>query len=225
MRFLQRSMGICVVLLLLVGCSNAYNQAYFKAVDSALGIHKRDLLVHRVEKARESQEEAKEQFKTALEKFSALTNFDGGALEAKYKQIQSEYDDSKDKAEAIHKRITDVEDVAQALFAEWQGELEQYSSAGMRRNSEKKLRATQSRYEKLISAMKRAESKIQPVLEAFEDQTLYLKHNLNAKAIASLKDELQSVENDIAALIREMEKSINEADSFIQSMEASNSEA
>ena len=143
-----------------------------------------------------------------------MTNFDGGALEAKYKQIQSEYDDSKDKADAIHKRITDVEDVAQALFTEWQEELEQYSSAGMRRNSEKKLRATQGRYEKLISAMKRAESKIQPVLEAFEDQTLYLKHNLNAKAIASLKDELQSVENDIAALIQEMEKSINEADSF-----------
>jgi hypothetical protein len=66
--------------------------------------------------------------------------------------------------------------------------------------------------------MENAESKIEPVLAAFHDQILFLKHNLNAQAIASLQGELTTVENDIGILIREMEKSIDEANAFIQEM-------
>jgi hypothetical protein len=66
--------------------------------------------------------------------------------------------------------------------------------------------------------MKRAESKIAPVLSAFRDQVLFLKHNLNAQAVASLREELVSVEADIASLIKEMEASIAEADAFIGAM-------
>ena len=66
--------------------------------------------------------------------------------------------------------------------------------------------------------MKRAEAKIEPVLSAFRDQVLFLKHNLNAQAIASLQDELASVKADIASLIKEMEVSIAEADEFIKAM-------
>ena len=61
-------------------------------------------------------------------------------------------------------------------------------------------------------------SKIAPVLSAFHDQVLFLKHNLNAQAIASLQDELTTVENETGILIQEMEKSIDEADAFIQEM-------
>jgi hypothetical protein len=67
--------------------------------------------------------------------------------------------------------------------------------------------------------MRRAESKIDPVLSAFRDQVLYLKHNLNARAIASLQTELLTVETDVANLVREMEKAISEADGFIKVMD------
>ncbi len=73
----------------------------------------------------------------------------------------------------------------------------------------------------MIRAMRRAESKMDPVLSAFNDQVLFLKHNLNAKAVASLKGELASVETDIAALIREMESSIAEANEFIKTVDES----
>ena len=49
--------------------------------------------------------------------------------------------------------------------------------------------------------MHNAEKKIELVLTAFGDQVLYLKHNLNAKAIASLQSELVTVESDIASLV------------------------
>ena len=67
--------------------------------------------------------------------------------------------------------------------------------------------------------MKSAEAKIEPVLAVFKDQVLYLKHNLNAQAIASLKGELGSIKSDVSSLISAMEKSINEANAFIKTME------
>jgi len=184
----------------------------------AFGQHKRDLLVSRVEDARDAQEDAKEQFQSALEKFSAVVEFSGGKLQEKYKQLKSELDKSQSKARSVRNHIAGVENVAKDLFDEWESELDQYASNDLRRSSEQKLKQTRQRYSQLIAAMKSAESKIEPVLTAFNDQVLFLKHNLNAQAIASLYDEFAFVKANIATLIKEMEASIAEANAFIKAM-------
>jgi len=208
---------LCAVLTVIAiglgGCSSAY----YKTME-AFGYHKRDLLVERVEEARDAQEDAKEQFQSALEKFSAVVDFKGGELEERYKELKSEFERSESKANAVRKRIKDVENVSEALFKEWESELEQYTNERLRSSSEKKLNQTRQSYSQLISAMKRAESKIEPVLSAFRDQVLFLKHNLNAQAVASLREEMISVEADITSLIKEMEASIAEANEFIGAM-------
>ncbi|HEX3035290.1 MAG TPA: DUF2959 domain-containing protein [Thermodesulfobacteriota bacterium] len=206
-------MILIVTVLFLTACQSAYYATMEK-----LGYPKRELLVDSVEDARESQEEAKEQFKSALDTFIEVINFEGGELQEKYDNLSAEYDESKAKAEAVREHIDEVEDVAEALFDEWESELGQYSDEKLRRVSERKLAETKSRYKQLIRAMKRAEEKIDPVLSAFQDQVLFLKHNLNAQAVASLQDELVTVESDIASLIEEMEASIREADTFIREM-------
>ena len=212
----NRSNGVIViaVIFLLFGCESTY----YKTMET-MGYHKRDILVDRVEDARDAQEEAKAQFESALEKFSSVLGFHGGNLEEKYDQLKGEYDQSVIKADAVRSRIAAVENVAEDLFAEWQEELNQYTSSSLRRSSAGKLKETKRKYAQLIGAMKRAERKIDPVLSAFHDQVLYLKHNLNAQAIASLQSELASIETDVAGLIKEMEASIVEANSFIDSME------
>jgi Skp family chaperone for outer membrane proteins len=202
-----------VFVLTLGGCQSMYYGAMEK-----MGVEKRDILVDRVDNAREAQQEAKEQFESALEKFIAVTNYSGGDLEKQYKTLKSEYEDSVSRADAVRDKISSVEDVADALFKEWEGELKEYSSAELRRSSERQLKATRKSYSALITAMKAAEKKIDPVLAAFNDRVLYLKHNLNANAIASLKTQRKSVETDIQSLIRDMNKSIVEADKFIKSM-------
>jgi DNA repair exonuclease SbcCD ATPase subunit len=209
----MRKMLMTSGVIVLLGCSSAYYGTMEK-----LGYHKRDLMVNRVESARDAQEEAKEEFESALEKFSSVLQFDGGKLEDKYDQLKSAYDRSNARAETVRQRIESVEDVADALFAEWEEELGQYSSASLRRSSSRKLVETKRQYSQLISAMKRAERKMDPVLTAFNDQVLFLKHNLNARAIASLQTELGSVEAEVNSLIRDMEASIKEADAFISSM-------
>jgi hypothetical protein len=196
-----------------LGCQTVYYDAMEK-----LGYPKRDLMVSDVEKARDAQQEAKEQFKSALERFTKTLNVKGGELQEKYDILNTEYEKSEAKAQAVRDRIASVEDVSQALFEEWEAELKEYSSATLRQSSQKKLTQTRTQYAQLIKAMKRAETKMDPVLAKFKDQVLFLKHNLNAQAIASLKSELVSVEGNIASLIKEMETSIQEADSFIASM-------
>jgi len=205
--------GMILFSLTALGCQSVYYDAMEK-----MGYHKRDLMVSDVQKARDAQQEAKEQFKSALERFTTVLNVKGGELQDKYDTLNTEYEKSEAKANAVRDRIASVEDVSQALFEEWEAELKEYSSATLRQSSQKKLTQTRTQYAQLIKAMKRAETKMDPVLAKFKDQVLFLKHNLNAQAITSLKSELVSVEGNIASLIKEMETSIKEADSFIASM-------
>jgi hypothetical protein len=197
---------------------SACSSAYYGGLEQ-IGIAKRDIMVHRVEKARDIQEETKQQFSSALEQFSVATQFSGGDLEAIYNKLNDEYEDSQAQAERIAKQIADIEDVSEALFAEWEQEIEQYNSPSLKRSSRDQLSRTRQKYAQLITAMKKAESRLSPVLTVFKDQILYLKHNLNARAIASLKNELVTMETDVQALIQAMEDAINEADRFIQTLE------
>lgn len=208
-----RSLMIVGLAILLTGCQTAM----YRALES-VGIEKRDILVDRVEDARDAQTAAKEQFVSALDRFRSLVEFEGGDLERTYDQVSREYERSRNRADTVHRRIDAVEQVAEDLFQEWEQELDEYSNASLRRDSERLLRDTRQRYATLMKAMRRAESKMQPVLEVLQDSVLFLKHNLNAQAIGSLKDELATIERQTSTLIADMERSINEADSFIRRM-------
>lgn len=203
------------LMLGLGGCQSVYYSAWER-----LGWHKRDILVGRVKEARDEQEAAKEQFADALEKFIAVTRFEGGDLEAKYHKLHDALSRSESHAQAVRDRIDSVQDVAEDLFGEWEDELGQYTSQELRRASERRLDKTRRRYDEMIAAMRSAESKMEPVLSAFRDQVLFLKHNLNARAIASLEDTTRAIEGDVARLIEEMEASIREANAFIEQMGA-----
>lgn len=205
----------CVGLLLasLTACSSAYYGTM-----EQFGVHKRDILVDRVEEARDSQEEASEQFSSALEEFTVVTDFDGGDLQATYDRLNAEFEQSERRAERVIERIDAVEDVAEDLFDEWEDELALYSNEALRDSSEASLRETRRRYDTLIRAMRRAEERMPPVLDAFRDQVLFLKHNLNARAIASLRSELETIENDVSALVRDMQEAIAESERFLEAM-------
>jgi len=199
--------------LSLSGCKTMYF-----GVMEKFGFEKRDLLIDRVEDARDGQEAAKQQFSSALEEFSKVLGFQGGDLETKYNKLNAELKRCESRAQDVNARVDDVEYVAKALFKEWKAENKQYTNAEYRRSSERQLAAAEVRYEELIAAMHKAEDRMNPVLNAFRDQVLFLKHNLNSRAIAAIQERLVSVETDIDVLIREMEASIAEANIFIEAM-------
>lgn len=201
---------LLAVASLLSGCDTAYYGAMEK-----VGIHKRDILRGRIEEVQDAQVDAKDQFSSALERFTQEIRFDGGDLQAMYDTLNDEYEDSNDRAEVLSARIDAVESVAEDLFDEWNGELGEYSNASLRRQSEAQLRSTRKQYQRMLKSMRQTEAKMTPILQTMHDQVLYLKHNLNARAIASLETEFGGLKRDIANLIRDMESSIREADQFM----------
>ncbi|ELR63266.1 hypothetical protein C942_03963 [Photobacterium marinum] len=200
-------------LTLLSGCQSAY----YSAMES-VGIHKREIMVDRVEEANEAQQDAQQQFTSALDALKSLTQFDGGELEDMYNRINDQYEASNDAAEKVSSRIAAIEDVADALFDEWQDELSLYTSSKLKRDSERKLNNTKASYKRMLSAMHRAEQKMTPVLNTLRDNTLYLKHNLNAAAIGDLQGEFNTLQHDIERAIGDMENAIAESERFISQL-------
>ena len=205
-----------VAALFLSGCSAAYYGAMEK-----IGFPKRDILVDRVEKTRDAENAAKDQFASALDRFLAVTKADGGDLQRKYETLNAEFSRSEARAKEVRDRIAAVEDVAEALFREWKSELGQYSNASLRNESARELELTRRRYDDLMRVMKRAADRMDPVLATFRDQVLFLKHNLNARALASLTATNQELQADISRLVSDMEASIRDAEQFIATMRQS----
>jgi len=212
---MRRLIFVCCALLALAGCQSAYYSAMEKA-----GIHKRDILVDRVEDARDSQQAAKEQFKDALERYRSVVEVKGGDLEKRYDALNRQYEASVASAQDVRARIDAVEDVANALFKEWESELKQYSNASLKAASAKELSRTRAEYRTLLQRMKAAEQRIEPVLSVLRDQVLFLKHNLNARAISALHGEYRTLQGNVDQLMADMQRAIDEADTFIRRLQA-----
>lgn len=204
---------VYIILLLLSACTSTY----YKALET-VGIEKRDVLVDRIDDARDAQSDAKEEFTSALDRYRELVEVEGGDLEKTYDRLNAAYESSKRESEKVSARIDAVEAVADDLFEEWDAEIGEYSDPDLKRRSQQLLRATRADYGNVIAAMQRAEASMQPVLTLFNDQVLFLRHNLNARAIGSLDSELESIEQATGSLILEMETAIAEANRFIDSM-------
>lgn len=204
---------VLVCVLPATGCRSAYYAAYEK-----VGIHKRDLLKKRVTEARDDQKEAQQQFKDALTRLKEITKFDGGELERAYNSLKADYDSCASQADTVRNRIRAVETVAKDLFVEWEKEIGEISTPSLRDASRAQLTATRLRYDELHQALTNAEQSMTPVLSQFKDYVLFLKHNLNAQAIASLKGETSNIQKEITRLIEQMNRSIAQADEFVKTL-------
>lgn len=217
---IQRPGGLMYLIALMFSCALVVPGCSSTgiAIRESLGTPKREQLVDRVDETRDAQESAKEQFASTLDELKSLSGYDGGELESAYKRLSSQLSRAENRAERVSDRIKSVDRVANALFNEWEDELDEYATDSLRNASARQLDETRQRFGDVLFSMRKAESKMGPVLDAFNDQVLFLKHNLNARAIASLDSTLGELEGEIASLIADMEASIDEANAFIDEM-------
>ena len=209
------SVGLTIVLVLFIlsGCQTTYYSVWEK-----MGKEKRHLLKDNVEKVQEEQSEASEQFATVVERIKSMYGFDGGELEDVYDKLSSDYRACEERAEAVRDRIDKVERIGADLFKEWEAEIATIENVKLQANSRASLIDTRSRFTKLQRSMARAEASMDPVLKNLRDYVLYLKHNLNAQAISSLRREVADIETEVSSLIADMNRSIREADAFVNAM-------
>jgi hypothetical protein len=190
---------------------------YYSARES-IGEHKRDIVVSHVEQVCVGLQETKDEFESALQRFKTLVCVNETTLEHKYNLLNRQYHFCCSKSVAVSDRIKAIEQVSEALFVEWEQELSEYTNRNLRAHSKLQLKLARQNYLRLIRSMQRAEAKIEPVLAAFKDQVLYLKHNLNAQAIAALRHEFIEIGIDISQLIHAMEQTIAEASQFVAAL-------
>lgn len=215
----RRAPGNAITLVLLLAFVSLGCQSLYYRTMEVFGREKRDLLKANVEAAKEDQAEAGEQFKDALTQLKELYGFEGGELESAYNRFKGEYEDCESRASAVRARIQKVETIANDLFREWEQELNTIGTASLRADSQRKLTATKAKFGNLLASMKKAEQSMEPVLGLFHDHVLYLKHNLNAQAIGSLRGEATEIEAEIGKLLANMKASIAQADAFIQTLQ------
>jgi len=210
-RFWAALVLLVLAVVLLGGCRSTYY-----AMWEGLGKEKRHLLRDEVENARDDQAEASEEFKDALTRVKELTGFHGGELENVYLQLKDDYEDCEQRAAIIDERIANVEQIAADLFAEWETEIGQMTNPTFRTSSRRSLARTRERYTQLHRAMVRARERMTPVLTRLNDYVLFLKHNLNARAVGALGTEMGRIEADVDVLVRDIERSIQAADLFLK---------
>lgn len=194
--------------------SKKIRMAYFNARES-IGDPKRAMVVQQVEQACASLQETRDEFQDALGQLKALASIGETSLDHRYHLLNRQYQFCRAKSENVSSKIRAIETVSEALFLEWEKELNEYSNRTLRNSSKQQLKVARQNYARLIKAMQGAEKKIQPVLAAFKDQVLHLKHNLNARAIAALQHEFIEIGIDISQLIHAMERTIAEANQFV----------
>jgi hypothetical protein len=197
--------------------SKSIRKVYYSTRES-IGDHKREIVVYQVEQACISLQETKEEFEETLERFKSLVCVNDSGLDHRYNLLNRQYQFCRSKSDAVSNKIRAIQEVSEALFIEWESELDQYSNRALRNSSKQQLKAARQNYARLIKAMQRAESKIHPVLAAFKDQVLYLKHNLNSRAIAALQHEFIEMSVDMSQLILAMEQTIQEASRFFSTL-------
>ena len=130
------------------------------------------------------------------------------------------FEQSEAAAKRISNRVDQVTSATNRLLEEWRDELQEYNDPAIKQRANVQFDETRLHAEKLIAVMRNAEQKTEPVLDAFRDQVLFVKHNLNMQAISSLSQENAVIEQNVANLIREMETSIAEAEAFINTMKS-----
>ena len=210
---LKLSSYLVVIALLGSGCSSMY----YAGMES-VGVHKRDIMVDRVEDVQESQEDAQKEFKSALEHFGTLVTIKETNLKEAYEDFNDEYEDAKEAAEDVSKSINKLEDVSLALFEEWEDEIVMYTNAKLQKQSKDKLLDTRSKYNAMIKSMRKSEQSMEPILATFHDNVLIMKHSLNAQAVGALQGEFDGLKSNIDTLIDQMNQSIKASDKFIKEM-------
>lgn len=194
------------------GCQGVYNAT----LEHVFGYEKRDLLQKSVQAVKKDQVKAEEHFQDAITELRQVYNYNGGDLEKMYEKIKKAYEDSKDRADTVHKRVDNMDRIANSMFSEWSKEIKQYQNRAFAEDSRRKLDATKERYASLIKSARSSEDAMKPVLTRLHDHELYLKHNLNAASLGALQGEAAGIQSDVEELTNKMNDSIREADAFIQ---------
>lgn len=204
------AVGLAVGVL---GCSSVYYAAM-----EQLGWERRDLLVNRVETARDSQSEALTRFLDALGELHDLTQSDAADLPKQFAEFQTAYRAAKAQAVDVQRRVTAVENSGKSLFSEWHADVAATRDSTTRARAQQLCDASEARYRHLLASMQQASAAMPPVLDALGAPLVSLKSNLTPEAVGALQPDLAATAKQVDALASQLEQAIGEANVFVRQL-------
>ncbi len=206
-----------MLLLAGLGALASCKQRYYTAQGKS-GNEKRDRLVEQLRKGREEQEKAKAQYQATLAALQAAPDKSPGKPDELYTKFKQEVGATARRAKTVSDQIAAIEQASGDMFAEWERELAAMHNGELKNKSIILVRKTREQCGALIGQMKAVEAKAQTVLKEFEDQVLFLEHNMDGEAVSSVRTKANSMDAEVKSLAGDIEASTREADAFIASL-------
>jgi phosphoenolpyruvate-protein kinase (PTS system EI component) len=191
-----RAVAAALVLASLPACSFVNNMIRGKTGPADV-----DDLVAAVEKVNKELDLSKATMLAAVQKLQGATapDFQGDAVKA-HKELVAAVEDSEDQAEDLRKGIEKMQAAAVPVFDQWTKDLEAYSNPEMRQRSQARLSAARERYDSVLAAVEPLLVEYETVNQSLRDHVLFLKHDMNPAALATIQDDVRRVAKDAAGL-------------------------
>jgi hypothetical protein len=160
-----------------------------------------DDLVEAVEKVNGELDSSKESMLAAVQKLQAVTapDFKGDAVAA-YKDLKKTIDSSDDQANDLRKCVEKMQAAAEPVFDQWTKDLEAYSNPEMRARSQQRLAAARERFDTVVAAVEPVLVEYETINQTLHDHALFLSHDMNPAAIATIQGDVRSVAKEASAL-------------------------
>jgi len=177
-------------------------------------------LVDSVRSAAVETEESQEDYGSALNLFQRLTAPQAVEIETLNEDFDEALEECQQRADDLAERLESVRTEADTLFQSWTQDLEHFSGDALRKKSEAMMVETQARAQRVITSLESVRASMTPVLLKLQDYSLFFRHNLNARAIATLEDTYKGFDSEFTALNQELEQARAEMATFLAGFEA-----
>ncbi len=196
MRFIPRAIAAALVLASVPACSFVNNMIKGKTGPADV-----DDLVAAVENVQKELDVSKGTMLAAVQGLQAITapDFQGDAVKA-YEQLVDVVENSEDQAEDLRKSIEKMQAEAVPVFDQWTKDLEAYSNPEMRQRSQARLSAARERYDAVVAAVEPVLVEYEAINQSFRDHVLFLKHDMNPAALATIQDDVRRIAKDATSL-------------------------
>lgn len=160
-----------------------------------------DELLTRIERVQAETAVAKEAAHTALTELCTLVspNFKGDAATA-FAKFLTAAEASEEQGETLRDATEPMQDAAAEVFQRWTKDMESFGNSRMRQRSQTRLDETRTRFQSIVGASQAAQIALDAFHDDMRDHALFLRHDLNSTAVASLRGDVRELNDQVKGL-------------------------
>jgi len=206
----RQSVSVLSIALLLAGCAGTSKRS--ESVEQV------DELLTRIERVQAETAIAKDSVHAALTDLCTLVSpgFKGDAA-TEFAKFLAASEASEEQAEKLRDITDPMQDSASKLFQRWTKDMEAFGNSRMRQRSQSRLDETRTRFQSIVGATQAAQIALDAFHDDMRDHALFLRHDLNSDAVASIRADVRALNDQIRGLDTRFDATTAAARSYVES--------